>query len=115
METPEGEGMNLSGQVWIMMGLLMMMMGININGFDGTIDVYKITRQTVDYLRKQVEKSAETIMLPVFFSKVFSLEGSLGITNEIANEGFELEGLRLESIDEEDLMFEEHVNFYLKY
>jgi hypothetical protein len=91
--------MNLSGQVWVMMGLLMMVMGININGYDGTIDVYKITRQTVDYLRKQVEKSAETIILPVFFSKVFSLEGSLGITNEINNEGFELEGLRLESID----------------
>ena len=80
--------MNVSGQIWIVMGLLMMLMGVNINGFDGTIDVYKITKQTVDYLRKQVEKSAETIVLPVFFSKVFSLEGSLGVTNEIANEGF---------------------------
>jgi hypothetical protein len=29
-------------------------MGININGFDGTTDIYKVTKQTVDHIRKQV-------------------------------------------------------------
>jgi hypothetical protein len=51
----------------------------------------------------------------VFFSKVFGLEGSLGVSNEVINEGFELEGLRLESISEGELMFEEHLNLNLKY
>jgi hypothetical protein len=44
----------LDGQVWIVTGMIMMLMGININGFDGSVDVYKITKQTVDHIRKQV-------------------------------------------------------------
>lgn len=43
------------------------------------------------------------------------MEGSLGVSNEVVNEGFELEGLRLESIEEGELMFEEHLNLELKY
>lgn len=97
------------------MGMLMMIMGININGYDGSIDAYKITRETVDSIRKQVEKSKEEIVFPVFYSKLFSIEGVAGMEAAPLDGCFELEGLRLESINEEDLMFEEHLNFTLKY
>lgn len=51
---PSEEQPDLNGQSWIVMGMLMMVMGININGYDGSIDAYKITRETVDSIRKQV-------------------------------------------------------------
>lgn len=51
----------------------------------------------------------------MFYSKLFSIEGAVGMESGPLDGCFELEGLRLESINEEDLMFEEHLNFKLKY
>jgi hypothetical protein len=41
---PSDADLSLNGQSWIIMGMLMLIMGININGYDGIIDTYKITR-----------------------------------------------------------------------
>ena len=54
---------------WIFLGTMMIAMGSKCLDVDGTINVFKILKESVDHLRRQVEKSAPSISMDFFICK----------------------------------------------
>jgi hypothetical protein len=42
---------------WIFLGTIMIAMGSKVMDIDGTVNVFKILKESVDKIRRQVEKS----------------------------------------------------------
>ena len=42
---------------WIFLGTVMIAMGSKVRDFDGTVNVFRIVKESVDKIRRQVEKS----------------------------------------------------------
>ena len=43
-------------KMWIFLGTMLITMGSKIMDFDGTINVFKILKESVDNIRRQVDK-----------------------------------------------------------
>ena len=54
---------------WIFAGAMMMAMGSKVTDVDGTINVFKVMKESVDSIRRQVEKCDEKINMEFFLSK----------------------------------------------
>lgn len=42
--------------MWIFLGTMLIAMGSKVTDFDGTINIFKVMKQSVDILRRQVDK-----------------------------------------------------------
>lgn len=47
----------MDDRAWVYLGTMMIAMGSSCLDFDGTINVFKVLKESVDSLRRQVEKS----------------------------------------------------------
>lgn len=54
---------------WIFLGTMMIAMGSKCMDIDGTINVFKILKEAVDNLRKQVDKSMPNISMDFYLCK----------------------------------------------
>lgn len=54
---------------WIFLGTVMIAMGSKVMDMDGTINVFKIVKESVDKIRRQVEKSEEKLSIDFFIGK----------------------------------------------
>ena len=59
----------MDDKAWIFLGTMMIVMGSKCMDIDGTINVYKILKESVDSLRRQVEKSSPNITMDFFLCK----------------------------------------------
>jgi len=72
---------------WIFLGTVMIAMGSKVMDMDGTVNVFKIVKESVDRIRRQVEKSEQRLSMDFFMSKQdFMPEGS---NNKIDELGFD--------------------------
>lgn len=96
-----------NGQSWILTGMMMLVMGININGYDETaLDVYKLARESISEVRCQIENCLDEITLPIFYSKIFSdVAEESGAAHPAGANGLEIQGIRLNVVDQDALMF----------
>ena len=49
--------------MWIFVGTMLIAMGSKVADFDGTINIFKILKQSIDNIRKQVDKCEPKIGL----------------------------------------------------
>lgn len=47
----------MDDKAWVYIGAMMIAMGSKCMDFDGTLNVFKILKESVDALRRQVDKS----------------------------------------------------------
>ena len=59
----------MNDKAWIFLGTMMIIMGSKCTDIDGTINVYKILKEAVDDLRRQVDKSSPNISMDFYLSK----------------------------------------------
>ena len=59
----------MDDKAWIFLGTMMIIMGSKCTDIDGTINVYKILKEAVDDLRRQVDKSSPNISMDFYLSK----------------------------------------------
>lgn len=50
-------------KLWIFIGTMMIAMGSKVMDIDGTLNVFKVLKESVDSIRRQVEKCQEKINL----------------------------------------------------
>lgn len=63
---------------WVFLGTMLIAMGSKITDMDGTVSVFKVVKEAVDDIRRQVEKCEENIRMKFFLSKEqFEPEGSV--------------------------------------
>jgi hypothetical protein len=110
---------------WVFLGTMLIAMGSKVMDMDGTVNVFKIVKESVDHIRRQVEKSEKKLTMDFFLSKQeFMPEGGskmdeLGFDpfysqNEPVN-GLQLDGVRVESVEEYDLYFDQKLSFNVNY
>jgi hypothetical protein len=68
--TPLMMGPEMEEKSWIFLGTMMIAMGSKIMDVDGTVNVFKVLNESVDTIRRQVEKCEEKINMDFFLSKV---------------------------------------------
>lgn len=56
---------------WVFLGSIMIAMGSKVMDMDGTISVFQVVKESVDRIRRQVEKSEEKLSMDFFLSKVW--------------------------------------------
>jgi hypothetical protein len=101
----------------------MIAMGSKVMDMDGTINVFKIVKESVDKIRRQVEKSEEKLSMEFFLSKQeFMPESKMDELNfdpfyakEEPHTGLQLDGVRVESVEEYELFFDQKLNFNVRY
>ena len=54
--TPVNFTPEMEEKVWIFLGTIMIVMGNKVMDVDGTLNVFKVLKQSVDQLRRQVDK-----------------------------------------------------------
>lgn len=64
MQTPEMEE-----KMWIFVGTMLIAMGSKVTDFDGTINVFKVMKESVDSIRRQVQKSETKLGMSFFCAK----------------------------------------------
>lgn len=55
--------------MWIFVGTMLIAMGSKVTDFDGTINIFKVLKQSVDNLRKQVDKCQPKIGMEFYCCK----------------------------------------------
>jgi hypothetical protein len=123
--TPLMMGPEMEEKSWIFLGTMMIAMGSKIMDVDGTVNVFKVLNESVDTIRRQVEKCEEKINMDFFLSKV-----ELGASEEYRDgmnfdpffakheehpAGFQLEGVKLESVEQYELFYDQKLSFSVKY
>ena len=59
----------MDDRAWIYLGTLMIAMGSKCMDFDGTLNVFKVLKESVDSLRRQVDKSEPNICMDFFITQ----------------------------------------------
>lgn len=59
----------MDDRAWIYLGTMMIAMGSKCIDFDGTLNVFKILKESVDSLRRQVDKSEPNINMEFFVAQ----------------------------------------------
>jgi hypothetical protein len=54
---------------WIFLGTVLIAMGSKVLDIDGTVNVFKIVKESVDRIRRQVEKSEQKLSMDFFLAK----------------------------------------------
>ena len=54
---------------WIFLGTVLIAMGSKVMDTDGTINVFKIVKESVDKIRRQVDKSEAKLSMDFFMTK----------------------------------------------
>jgi F420-dependent methylenetetrahydromethanopterin dehydrogenase len=54
---------------WVFLGTVMIAMGSKVMDMDGTTNVFKVVKESVDRIRRQVEKSEEKLTMDFFLGK----------------------------------------------
>lgn len=54
---------------WIFLGTILIAMGSKVMDTDGTVNVFKVVKESVDQIRRQVDKSAERLTMDFFLRK----------------------------------------------
>jgi hypothetical protein len=67
--TPLMMSSEMEEKSWIFIGTMMIAMGSKIMDVDGTINVFKVLNESVDSIRRQVEKCEEKINVDFYLSK----------------------------------------------
>ena len=113
---------DMDDKAWIYLGTLMIIMGSKCLDVDGTINVFKVLRESVDSLRRQLDKCSQTITMDFFLTKEEMQENSIveeigfdPFTSKQTSEGLLLEGVKIESVEEFELVYDNRVTFNLKY
>ena len=110
---------------WVFLGTMLIAMGSKVMDMDGTVNVFKIVKESVDHIRRHVEKSEKKLTMAFFLSKqefmpeAGSKMDELGFDpfysqNEPVN-GLQLDGVRVESVEEYDLYFDQKLSFNVNY
>lgn len=99
-------------------------MGSCCTDFDGNLNVFKVKKQSVDELRRQVEKSEQKINMDFFMGKQSLPEnsasfGDIGFDPFISkgepSQGLILDTIKVESVEQFELFYDNKVNFKLQY
>ena len=53
----------------MLLGTMLIAMGSKITDMDGTVSVFRVVKEAVDDIRRQVEKSKDNIRMDFFLSK----------------------------------------------
>lgn len=96
-------------KMWIFLGTMLIAMGSKVTDFDGTINTFRVLKNSVDRVRRQVEKGEPLVGMNFFCSKEEMTEaGSLidGMSfdpfynnkEDPAQGNFSLEGVKIESV-----------------
>ena len=56
----------MDDRAWVYLGTIMIAMGSKCVDFDGTLNIFKILKESVDTLRRQVEKSDQNISMDFY-------------------------------------------------
>ena len=56
-------------KAWVFLGTIMIAMGSKCMDIDGTLNVFKVLKESVDSLRRQVDKSEPNITMDFFLGK----------------------------------------------
>ena len=122
--TPLVGSPELEEKSWIFLGTVMIAMGSKVMDMDGTLNVFKIVKESVDMIRRQVEKSEQKLTMDFFLSKQDILPGAhkmdeLGFdpfySPSEPSGGLQLDGVRVESVEEYELFFDQKLSFNVKY
>jgi hypothetical protein len=72
---------------WIFLGTVLIAMGSKVTDTDGTVNVFKVVKESVDQIRRQVNKSEEKLSMNFFLAKE-ELEGGSGGMEELSFDPF---------------------------
>ena len=56
-------------KMWIFLGTMLIAMGSKVTDFDGTINTFRVLKNSVDRVRRQVEKGEPLVGMNFFCSK----------------------------------------------
>ena len=109
--------------MWIFVGTMLVAMGSKVTDFDGTINVFKVLRESVDAIRRQVHQNDAKLGMSFYCSKEEMNEpkpidgmGFDPFYSKVDQSGtFSLEGVRLESVEEYELYYEQKYHFHINY
>ena len=123
--TPLVGSAEMEEKSWVFLGTMLIAMGGKVMDMDGTVNVFKIVKESVDHIRRQVEKSEQRLTMDFFMSKQeFMPEGGnkmdeLGFdpfySQSEPSGGLQLDGVRVESVEEYDLYFDQKLSFNVNY
>lgn len=60
---------DMDDKAWVYMGVMMIAMGSKCLEVDGSINVFRVLSETVDTLRRQVEKSSPNISMDFYLTQ----------------------------------------------
>jgi hypothetical protein len=63
------QSQEMEEKLWIFLGTMLIAMGSKVMECDGTMNTFKVLKQAVDGIRRQVEKSEEEIGLTFYYCK----------------------------------------------
>ena len=97
-------------KMWIFLGTMLIAMGSKVMDFDGTINTFRILKNSVDRVRRQVEKGESFLGMNFFCCKEEMHEPGALIDGmnfdpfysgkeETASGNFTLEGVKIESVE----------------
>jgi hypothetical protein len=121
--TPLMYSSDMEEKSWVFLGTVLIAMGSKVMDMDGTMNVFKVVKESVDRIRRQVQKSEEKLSMDFFLAKE-EIEGEQRMDElsfdpfyhkEEQRGGLQLEGVRVESVEEYDLYFDQKLTFNVKY
>lgn len=124
--TPLLQTQEMEEKMWIFVGTMLIAMGSKVMDFDGTINIFKVLKQSVDKIRRQVEKCEAKIGMEFFCCKEelnepnnlidgMSFDPFYNNKDEMGFGNFALEGVKLESVEEYELFYDSKYNFSINY
>lgn len=81
----------LKGQMWLVAGILMIVIGVNLYGVDGSVEIYKVNNDDYAKIREQVDQRKEDLEISLYYQSLFSSNGTGGV--------------RVETIEASEIMF----------
>lgn len=72
---------------WVFLGTVLIAMGSKVMDMDGTMNVFKVLKESVDRIRRQVQKSEERLSMDFFLGRE-EIAGEAGGMEELSFDPF---------------------------
>jgi hypothetical protein len=89
---PQRSLTELRGQIWMVIGIIMLIVGLHLHGLEGSSEVYKITSDQITNISDQLANGNHEISLTLYY--------------EILTTNYSTNSLRVTTVNSDDLMLE---------
>lgn len=122
LNSPLMNSSEMEEKMWIFLGLTLIAMGSKVSKWDGAISSFKVLREAVDELRRQVQRSEKKVSMNVFCTKE-DLKSNNFIDGvdydpfyaEEYTQGLLLDHVRIETVDPHGLYYDSKYKYSINY